>query len=199
MAAGKQMSQAKMTSNTQVKDVNPVTPIPGAEAPPIEESKAYQTALKDLKTATKSIGATASKDGTKITLSDGSVIDAASGPPGGSYSPTASEQAMINSALSKAKADMAAMAGQDGAGSIAEINEDGGGAGGSGGTSTSATAMAEGAQAGSGAARKPSSVVGMSRDFNGDRIGVAQDSLFGMLHRRYQLHNNNNSFLPAGQ
>src|SRR6185312_15335902 len=36
--------------------------------------------------------------------------------------------------------------------------------------------------------RDPAQVAGMSKSFNGEQIGVAQDSLFNMIDRRYQLH-----------
>jgi hypothetical protein len=43
--------------------------------------------------------------------------------------------------------------------------------------------------------RDPAQVVGMKKNFNGDPIGVAQDSLFYMIDRRYELHQKNGSFL----
>lgn len=43
--------------------------------------------------------------------------------------------------------------------------------------------------------RDPAQVAGMSKDFNGNPIGVSQDSLFKMIDRRYELHNKNGSFL----
>lgn len=90
--------------------------------------------------------------------------------------------------------------GADGGASIAEVNE-GGDTGGNGGTNAANSGLAEGGLAAGAAgakSRRPSSVAGMSKDFNGDKIGVAQDSLFEMLHRRYRVHNDANSFLPNG-
>lgn len=43
--------------------------------------------------------------------------------------------------------------------------------------------------------RDPAQVAGMSKDFNGNPIGVSQDSLFKMIDRRYELHQKNGSFL----
>ncbi len=43
--------------------------------------------------------------------------------------------------------------------------------------------------------RDPAQVAGMSKDFNGNPIGVPQDSVFKMIDRRYELHQKNGSFL----
>ena len=44
------------------------------------------------------------------------------------------------------------------------------------------------------AARKPSAV-GMSKNFHGDLIGLADDDIFGMMNRRYQLKDEQDTFL----
>lgn len=43
-------------------------------------------------------------------------------------------------------------------------------------------------------ARKPAQVNGLTKNFNGDPIGVSGDSLFGMMSRRYKLKSNQKSF-----
>lgn len=43
----------------------------------------------------------------------------------------------------------------------------------------------------------PVSVAGMSRNFNGDMVGVAGDNLFVMMNRRYQQKSRDEGFLPA--
>jgi hypothetical protein len=43
--------------------------------------------------------------------------------------------------------------------------------------------------------RDPAQVAGMKKDYNGSPIGVAGDSLFDMVDRRYKLHQENGSFL----
>lgn len=43
--------------------------------------------------------------------------------------------------------------------------------------------------------RNPAQVAGMSKSFNGEVIGVAKDSLFDMVDRRYELLKNDNKFL----
>lgn len=49
----------------------------------------------------------------------------------------------------------------------------------------------------SGIGRDPAQVAGMAKDFNGSKIGVAADSLFEMIDRRYNLHQKAGSFLGA--
>lgn len=43
--------------------------------------------------------------------------------------------------------------------------------------------------------RKPAQLSGLSKNFNGDPIGVAADSIFDMMSRRYQLKHNQKTFL----
>jgi len=82
-------------------------------------------------------------------------------------------------------------------------------ASGGGTNSGSAAGSADGAGAGYGGAygvnskplRDPAaaSVAGLSSDFNGERIGVAQDELFQMISRRYdhKMQREGEGFLPA--
>lgn len=199
--AGKKMDNAQGISDTQVTDVTPTAPIPGGTTPtPIENTPQYQGAVKNMKTAAKSIGATVNKDGTVITTADGEELTPTKDNKYANYRPTAAEQGQINAALAKAREDMASKPGGDGGASVVAEGE-GEGGGGSGSSGTRTALADEGMTAGSGrlAGRRPSSVAGMSKDFNGDRIGVAQDSLFEMMHRRYQFHNNNSSFLNGGK
>ena len=44
--------------------------------------------------------------------------------------------------------------------------------------------------------RDPAQVAGLSTNLNGTPIGVASDSLFGIIDRRYQLHSDRGSFIP---
>lgn len=71
----------------------------------------------------------------------------------------------------------------------------GGGAGGNSGH-REATANAGPPSPKLGIDRNPSQVAGMSKLYNGEKIGVAADSAFGMIQRRYDLHEKNGSFLP---
>jgi hypothetical protein len=43
--------------------------------------------------------------------------------------------------------------------------------------------------------RDPADVTGLTKNYNGELIGVSGDSLFDIIDRRYQLHNQNGSFL----
>lgn len=45
------------------------------------------------------------------------------------------------------------------------------------------------------AERDPAQVAGMSKDFNGEPIGVAADSIFEMMNRRYILKDKQNAFI----
>lgn len=45
--------------------------------------------------------------------------------------------------------------------------------------------------------RIPAQVTGLSKNFNGDPIGVAGDSLFGMMSRRYKLKSNQKTFFGS--
>ncbi|WP_413289337.1 hypothetical protein [Bdellovibrio sp. HCB337] len=74
----------------------------------------------------------------------------------------------------------------------------GGGGGGSAITSGSGSEAAAGyAAAGSGLGvdRDPAQVAGMQKNYNGEPIGVAGDSIFKMMNRRYKTKENQNTFL----
>lgn len=87
--------------------------------------------------------------------------------------------------------------------------EGGGGAGGFGAGSGSASDGEYGADyagmggglgsaAGSGLDRDPSSLAGMQKNYNGEPIGVAADSIFLMMTRRYKLKERQESFFSEG-
>ena len=44
-------------------------------------------------------------------------------------------------------------------------------------------------------ARKPSAAIGLNKDFHGDLIGLADDDIFGMMNRRYQLKDEQDTFI----
>jgi len=49
-------------------------------------------------------------------------------------------------------------------------------------------------------ARDPAAqVAGLAKNYNGEQIGVAADSLFGIIDRRYDLHKNKGSFILPNQ
>lgn len=89
--------------------------------------------------------------------------------------------------------------------SLAAMGFEGGGGGGGVGTDAAAgyedAAGAAGLGAGLGGKgmglgtrRKPAQVSGLSKNFNGDPIGVAADSIFMMMSRRYNLKNTQKTF-----
>lgn len=76
--------------------------------------------------------------------------------------------------------------------------DEGGGGGGAGGSSGKGHSSSDGDGAGSGLgalARSPAQVAGMTKNFNGEPIGVAGDSIFDMMNRRYQVKEKQNAFL----
>lgn len=79
--------------------------------------------------------------------------------------------------------------------------EGGGSSGSSGGSSSGAGSYSAGAGGLGGEAhlRDPagSNLAGLSKNFNGDPIGVAADSIFLMMNRRYQLKEKQNTFIES--
>lgn len=73
--------------------------------------------------------------------------------------------------------------------------EDGGAAGSSAAAAADESYGGVAGKAKYGINRDPSNVAGLSKDFKGQPIGVAGDSLFSMIHRRYDLHEKKGSFL----
>ena len=67
------------------------------------------------------------------------------------------------------------------------------GSGGRGGSSSSDPAAA--AALAAAGARDPANTDGLTRDYNGDRIGVASDNIFGLINRRYVHVAGQNSLL----
>lgn len=82
----------------------------------------------------------------------------------------------------------------------AEEGSSGGGGGGSGmsngmGDETGALGYAGAGGSKLGVDRDPAQVAGMQKDFNGEPIGVAADSIFKMMTRRYKVKESQSSFL----
>lgn len=106
----------------------------------------------------------------------------------------------IQSVLDQAQAagkKLAATRGADAAGNIFDGTVGGGKSGSSvmNGALAGAALRTANRQAGMGINRDPAQVAGMAKSYNGEQIGVAQDSLFNMIDRRYQLHEKNGSFI----
>ncbi len=82
--------------------------------------------------------------------------------------------------------------------------EEGGGGGGSSSSSSSddgstSLAATSGSGAGLGLARDPSSLAGMQKNYNGEPIGVAADSIFHMMNRRYKVKESQESFFSDAE
>ena len=74
--------------------------------------------------------------------------------------------------------------------------DDGGGsgAGSTASSSDSGAGYAPVAAAPVGVVRDPSSLAGMQKNYNGEPIGVAADSIFLMMNRRYKVKESQESF-----
>jgi hypothetical protein len=151
------------------------------------------------------------KDGWKVDLNKGTVTS----PDGKKYSTSALNSAdsmqaaglgsSAIKAFENAMAKVPALAAEkmkaaDSAASMFDDNVGGGGAkpaAASDGGLTPYGSLAAGTASGQklGIDRDPAQVAGMSKDFNGNPIGVPQDSVFKMIDRRYELHQKNGSFL----
>lgn len=86
--------------------------------------------------------------------------------------------------------------------------EGGGGGGGYGGGGAAGDSVAGGSTygaTGSGAGksavsnRDPAAFQGMSKDFNGEPIGVSEDSIFNMMNRRYKVKQSQDSFFSPSE
>lgn len=81
---------------------------------------------------------------------------------------------------------------------IANVSADDGGAGGVGSIAPAEGYSQDGAEGGGGSYAKTDernpATAGLTKNFNGEPIGVAADSIFAMMSRRYQLKNNQKTF-----
>lgn len=188
MATGSEMDRAQNLSNTQVSDVNPNTKID--KAPAFAGSSEFQAAKKTIEKLEKEGGPKFSKDFKTLTMPDGrtlSVDGLASG--GGSGSGlTPLELKAFKDLQKQAQAAIAKKLGVDGDDSAGETYARGAAA-----PSSTTTPTATGFATGTG--RTPANVAGAYKDLNGDRIGVAVDSMFEMMHRRYRASAENDYFI----
>jgi hypothetical protein len=108
---------------------------------------------------------------------------------------------MENDVVSKASKKVDKLGLKTNVASGEESNSGGGGSGGDSVNSGSggAGANAYGAMAGRGSAlgidRDPAQVAGMQKNYNGEPIGVAGDSIFRMMTRRYKVKESQSTFL----
>jgi hypothetical protein len=193
LTAGK-MKDAENKSNTQITDVNPTKP--GALTP-VNQAARNESPEQTAERINKSTGASGpklSKDLSKLKLKDGREINvgsavSAAGGGGGSGGLKGGELSALKDALKQAK-DAALKAAKDGEQS-GDSNAYVSGKPGSSSDAPTSTAVAS---AGFAANRDPASVTGAFKDHNGDKIGVASDSMFIMINRRYNLKGVSNAF-----
>lgn len=183
------MSSAKKLSDTQKSNVNP-TLKPESEAE-YAESDPSNTAKKINQAAANS-GMKISPDLKTITMPDGDVVKTEGAFTSGAGL-SSSEQAALKDMKAKAAdaAQKAALAGKD---ATPGADEAMGVAGGGKGSSSSDTTTVIGG-GGFGVKRDPAAVAGAFKDFNGDKIGVASDSMFSMIKRRYNFESERNAFV----
>lgn len=142
-------------------------------------------------------------DGTTITPSDASnpsTLDSKLG-----LSPGTSARGMqaVQDIAKKYQADHGGLGGGSGDGSLAGAGSgaDGYGAGDKEGPGGKYNPNKSGAKPGDVAGRLPASalVAGLTSKYNGENIGVAADNIFTMVQRRYQLKNEQDSFIITDQ
>lgn len=188
------MAGAKAKSNTQFSNVTPTQNT--ANNPQYAERETIDAARKEIEKNLKGSGVKVSSDLKKITTADGRTLEVDDAFSGGAGL-TGSEAAE----LLKLKPEIqAAAAKAAGAGIDATPGEEGdtfGGGGKSGGSASEAVLAASGAASLN--SRNVASVAGTFKDFNGDRIGVAADSMFRMINRRYGVEASKDNFIVSGK
>lgn len=199
IAAGQQMSEAQGESNYQVADVTPASQTDATSELKFSDTPQYADAVKKLDAAAKSQGGSYNKKTNTVKLPDGTALTAKGaqgGSGGGAPSMSSAEQAAFKAQEKKIAEAINAKLGQDG------ILDGGGDYGGGGGARVAVNAYPEASSARGAAAvadsRNPASVEGTFKDYNGTPIGVAQDSMFEMMHRRYRkIGSDENALMPA--
>ncbi len=205
-ASGTSAQTAAKVTTTEDPNVPPTVEKPTSTpitAPDYTQDPDYQNAIKTIKKLTD--------NGWKIDTNKGAITD----PKGNKFTTavlnssdaqkaagiSASDMKAFDSAMAKLPALAAEKAKSADAGSNGYEDAAGGGGakpassadsglGAYGGLPTGQTGPSLGID------RDPAQVAGMKKDFNGNPIGVAADSLFQMVDRRYELHQKNGSFLP---
>lgn len=106
-----------------------------------------------------------------------------------------SDLSKMTAALNKADAKAAAIKAGDGVEGDGAIGGPGGSSAGSAETGKGYTPATQAAGPRLGIDRSPAQVAGLTKNFNGEPIGVASDSIFGIIDRRYEFHSRQGSFL----
>ncbi len=181
------MSGAKKLSETQKSDVNPT--LDPSYTDEFADGGISETAKKINKAAAGS-GFTVSPDLKSVSTADGRALNTASAFTGGAGLNSA-ELSALKDVKTKAQDAAKAAAGKDATAGAEDAIAGGGGS--KGGSAASTTTTVGGT--GFGVKRDPAAVAGAFKDFNGDRIGVASDSMFAMIKRRYSFESDKQSFV----
>lgn len=172
--------------------------------------------LEQLKTSQNAMQALTSEKGLngikfdpktgKITGADGKVFKVSDFDSPASMKAAGYSDSFIKGAMDKAaKLEAEALAKVGGAPVAAGFEDGGGGAPSSvaaGNGVDDGSDKSEGGGGGRGGARNPAAgtgVAGLSKDYNGDPIGVAQDELFLMMTRRYKVKEKQDSFFTEAE
>lgn len=172
--------------------------VPDYQNPDPTGSAAFKSEMSKGFNALSKVGAKLDPKTGKITFPNGATVG-----PGQLGDPNAMSQAGVNPTqmknIQKQLSDLekAALA-KAGAAATAENGFESGGGGGSTTTVASDDSGAGMGGMGNGKDRDPAaaSVAGMTKNFNGELIGVAGDDIFQMMARRYQQKSKEDSFLP---
>jgi hypothetical protein len=174
-------------------DTNPASTDASVIAAQNQLKKLEQAGMIDTKTGT--IKVPGGKTYNASDFADAASMAAAGFPPGAVSGALAAADRAEKAARSKAdKLMLGAMTASNG------YAEGGGGAGGAGGGAGGADGLGAYGAGGAGAGkagglnRDPAQVAGMQKNFNGEPIGVAADSIFLMMNRRYKVKESQDSF-----
>jgi hypothetical protein len=171
--------------------------------PDVAAGMAFGTSHTDVDPAT---GMSFNSKANTVTTADGKVIKATDVASPAAMAASGMSQSMIDQvtamekkieAKANAKLDKYGLNGKP---VLGEEGGSGGGGGGSGGRGGSGAGTPDIAYGGArapklGINRDPAQVAGMQKDFNGEPIGVAGDSIFRMMTRRYKVKESQSSFL----
>lgn len=171
---------------------------PSYQNPDPTGSAAFKSEMSKGFNALSKVGAKLDPKTGKVTFPNGTTLGADQlGNPNAMSQAGVTPTQMKNIQMQLSDLEKAALA-KAGAAATAENGFEGGGGGGSATTVASDDANGMGGLGGAGKDRDPAaaSVAGMTKNFNGELIGVAGDDIFQMMARRYRQKSKEDSFLP---
>lgn len=165
------------------------------------DSKQLSAYNKSLTSAQGLNGFKLSKDGKTLTMPDGTKMQTSTANSAASLAGAGFDKGMIAAAMKGVAKTEKAIIEKMGAHTAAMGYNEGGGAG-MGKSKTADTVGGYGLNPNGMGTNNPlrdpaaASVAGLSSDFNGEKIGVAQDQIFQMISRRYDHKSQGEGFLP---